>query len=120
MKRAFLMILAVVLCLGLCACGTGGAQKESEVEETPNDKVATAVKNQIMVQIALQYDTTGVPTITTYVSKVSENLYEVTGKVTVHDKYGDSYTGKYDAEVKYNSVTKDCDVKLSMDTLYKD
>ena len=50
------------------------------------------------------------PTITTYVEKISENTYEVTGKVTIKDKYGDSYTGKYDAEVEYNPSTEKCSV----------
>ena len=75
---------------------------------------------RIMVEIALSYDTTGVPTITTFVDEIGENTYEVTGKVTVKDKYGDSYTGKYDAEVEYNPATDNCDVDLELGDLYKD
>ena len=46
--------------------------------------------------------------------------FEVTGKVTVKDKYGDSYTGKYDAVVEYDPATDDCDANCDIDKLYKD
>lgn len=116
MKRVFSLLLVIALCFGLCACG--GGSKESE--KSPSEAVTSAVKSRIMVEIALGYDTVGVPSITTYVDEVSSNLYEVTGKVTVKDKYGDSYTGKYDAEVEYDPATGDCDVDLELGKLYKD
>ena len=117
MKRIILVILAVVMCLGMCACGGGS---EAEESETPRDKVISSVKSHIMAQIALGYDTVGVPTITTYVEEVEENVYEVTGKITVKDKYGDSYTGKYDSTVEYDPELGSCDVDLDIDKLYKD
>ena len=86
----------------------------------PEDKLESAVKSRIMVEITLTYETTGVPSITTYVKEIGDNLYEVTGKVSVKDKYGDSYTGKYDAEVEYDPATEDCDVDLDLGKLYKD
>ena len=116
MKRVFALILAVALCFGLCACGGGSTESKA----SPEEKVSSAVRSRIIVEITFSYDTTGVPTITTYVDEIGDNRYEVTGKVTVKDKYGDSYTGKYDAEVEYDPVTDDCDVDLELGTLYKD
>lgn len=116
MKRVFALILVFALCFGLCACGGGS----TESKDSPEDKVRSAVRSRIMVEIALGYETTGVPTITAYVDDIGNNCYEVTGKVTVKDKYGDSYTGKYDAEVEYDPATGDCDVDLELDSLYKD
>lgn len=115
MKKVFAIILAMVLCLSLCACSGGNGDTES-VE----DKVKLAVESQIMANIMLQYDTTGLPSITYYIDEISENNFEVTGKVTVKDKYGDSYTGKYDAVVEYDPATDDCDADCDIDKLYKD
>ena len=110
------MILAFALCFGLCACGGGS----TESKDSPEDKVSSAVISRITVEILLSYDTNGTPTITTYVDEIGNNRYEVTGKVTVYDKYSDSYTGKYDAEVEYDPATGHCDVDLDLGTLYKD
>ena len=55
----------------------------------------------------------------TSVRATGENEYEVTGKVTVQDKYGDSYTGNYDATVEYNPTTDKCDVDCNIGDLYK-
>ena len=114
MKKLFAIILSMLLCLSLCACGSNGGDTES-VE----DKVRDAVESQINVDIMLRYDTTGVPSITTYIDEIGENEFEVTGKVTVRDKYGDTYTGNYDAVVEYDPATDDCDVDCDIDTLYK-
>lgn len=114
MKRLLALLLALICCLSLCACGA------EEEEESVVDKVRSAVRSHIMVEITLFYDTTGVPNITMFVDENSDGSYEVTGKVTVKDKYGDSYTGKYDAEVTYNKSTDKCDVDLDLGDLYKD
>ena len=114
MKKLLAVILAMLLCVSLFACGGKGGDTES-VE----DKVKDAVESQIQVNIMLQYDTTGVPSITYYVDKIGENVFEVTGKVTVRDKYGDTYTGNYDAEVEYNPSTDKCKVDCDIDKLYK-
>ena len=115
MKKVFSIILAMVLCLSLCACSGGNVDTKS-VE----DKVKLAVESQIMAKITLQYDTTGIPSITYYIDKISENKFEVTGKVTVKDKYGDSFTGKYDAVVEYDPATDKCDADCDIGKLYKD
>jgi hypothetical protein len=116
MKRLLALLLVLVMCLSLCACGGSGSKKKETVES----KVISAARSRIMVEIALGYDTTGVPTITTFVEKTGDNTYMVTGKVTVKDNYGDTYTGKYDAEVTYDPVADDCDVDLELGKLYKD
>ena len=55
----------------------------------------------------------------TIVDEISENNFEVTGKVTVRDKYGDTYTGNYDAVVEYNPTTNECEVDCDIGILYK-
>ena len=114
MKKFLTSILTMLACFSLCACGSDGGNVES-VE----DKVKNAVETRIKVNIIMQYETTGVPNITYYVDEISENNFEVTGKVTVRDKYGDTYTGNYDAVVEYNPTTNECEVDCDIGILYK-
>ena len=115
MKKFFSIMLVSILMFSLFACG-----KDVKTEKTVNDKVSDAVKSQIILKIALQYNTVGVPTITTFVQEKGNNKFEVTGKITVKDKYGDKYTGKYDAEVTYDPELDKCKVSLEIDDLYKE
>ena len=116
MKRILALLMVFVLCLGLCACG-----EKPEPTESEEDIVASKVRSRITTEIALSYDTVGVPNITTYVTKQSNGDYIVTGKVTVKDKYGDTYTGKYDAtvEVTPGSNSNSYHVDLELGKLYK-
>ena len=75
-----------------------------------------AVTSYAKAKVTFDYEIVGEPVITAYVSRVGVTTYEVTGKVTVQDKYGDSYTGKYEAKVN----TEDWEVELDLGELYKD
>ena len=116
MKKALSLILALVMCLSLCACGIGKDKKEKSMSE----RAADAVRAQINVYITLHYDTNGVPQVTTYVNETSMYQFEVSGKVTIRDKYGDTFTGKYDATAIYNPLTDEFDVDYEVGKLYKD
>ena len=53
----------------------------------------------------VNYKTTGAPDVTIgSIRKVEEDRWEVSGKITVNDIYGDSYTGTYDAVVQYDAM----------------
>ncbi len=114
MKKFIAFLLVVVLSFSLVACGNSGGS-----EETVYDKIEDSVSASINVRIMLSYDTQGVPNITYYIKEINENTYTVSGKVTVKDKYGDSYTGNYDATATYNSAEDDFDIDLDLGTLYK-
>ena len=111
MKKALSLILALLMCLSLCACGT------SESPDTPEDRAAAAVRGQLLVKTLLEYSFEGAPKITTFVNEIEpeydeecDTKYEVTGKVFIMDKYGDSYCAKYDAYVLYDSTLDEYDV----------
>lgn len=117
MKKFLSLLLTISLCVSLVACG-GGGSSESKTESVES-KVERSVKAYINTEIMFSYDTVGDPNITYYIDEISENNFEVSGKVTVKDKYGDSYSGKYDAIVKYNPETDKCDTDVEIDKLYK-
>ena len=112
MKKFLALVLALVMCASLVACSS------EEAEESIEDKVKDSVQYNIMVRIKLQYDS-NVSDITYNINEISENNFEVTGKVTVKDKYDDVYSGKYDATVKYDPETDECGTKVVIDSLYK-
>lgn len=115
MKKAFALVLVIALCLGLCACS--GTQEEPK---SLSSRAGDEVKSQITFYVSMMYEIVGLPTVTTFVKEVSENEFQVTGKVTVRDNYGDTYTGKYDATAIYDPATDDFDVDYELDKLYKE
>ena len=102
------------MCLLFCACGD-----EAE-EKSVNEVIGDAIESYVRVDVSLRYEISGLPTVTHYINQLEENQYEVTGKVTVKDKYGDTYTGKYDAVVDYDPVANKASVDTcDIDQLYK-
>ena len=118
MKKLLLVLLVTTLTFSLIACD--GKESSKSAEELIIEDVKSTVRGEISSTIIWKYDTEGAPTITYYVDEISENKFEITGKVTVCDKYGDTYTGKYDAVVEYDPVEEDSDiVSFNLGTLYK-
>ena len=115
MKKILCFALVVILCCSFISCENKGAEPSKE------DLVKECVKNRIGVELMLSYDITGNIQTTYFLDEVSTNVFEVTGKVTVKDKYGDTYSGKYDAVVEYDPQTKKCSIEdLEIGKLYKD
>ncbi len=119
-KLLAVLLLMSVFMFSLVACG-GTEEAKKSPEELIIEDVKSTVSARIITTIILNYDTEGTPIITHYVNEISENKFEVTGKVTVRDKYGDTYTGKYDAVVEYDPAEEDSYVvSFDLGTLYKD
>lgn len=104
MKKLFALILAMVLCFSLCACGGNGDTESVE------DKVKHAVKNTLWSKIQLSSDSQwiAVTNVTYNINKKAENKFEVTGKVSISNKDGNTYTGNYKASVEYDSSSDKC------------
>ena len=114
MKRTitsiFAIMLALAMVMSLAACG--GASNSSS-SDNPETIVKKSAENRITVEVALNYKINGAPSCSSIVTKIDDNLYEVTGKVTVRDEYGDSYTGKYTVKVEYDPDKNEAKVKSS-------
>ena len=113
MKKLLAFILAMVLCFSLCACG---GNKDTESIE---DRVKQSVKNRLNFMVSLDDKWKAVNNVTCIINKKSENTFEVTGKISIRDKYGDLYTGKYDASVEYDASTDTFKTNCNIGTLTK-
>ena len=115
MKRVLVIVTLCVLVFGLCACGTS-----AEPEESLSDRAVTSTEQRIRTYINLAYEIRGVPQVNSYVKEIGDGVYEVTGKVTIRDEYGDSYTGKFDATATYDATEDEFDIDYDVGNLYKD
>lgn len=114
MKKSVIACLLLACMLVFVGCG------EKEPEQTLSQRVADEVEFQISFQVMNTYEIVGTPTVTSYVNEL-ENGFEVSGKVTVRDKYGDSYTGYYDALAFYHEDSDKISVEtLEIGDLYRD
>ena len=111
MKRTLTSIIAIMLALvtGISLAACGGKSSESSSTD-PEKIVKQAAEVRLAAEILTSYEIQGAPTYNSYVNKTGDNTYEVTGKATVRDKFGDSYTGKYTVEVKYDPETQKAEV----------
>ncbi len=116
MKRAISLLLAFIMCVSFCACET----ERSEDSESLSDRVASEVKAQIMFHVGLSYEIVGAPRVTAFVKEIGDNEFRVTGKVTIRDNYGDTYTGKYDATASYDEDSDNISVDYDIGELYKE
>lgn len=111
MKRVLSIMLVLALCFAMCACGSE--------PKSMRDRAADAVKTQLQAYVLWNYGTIA-RNITTYVKEIGDNKFQVTGKVTIQDDYGDPYTGKYDATAIYKDDTGEFEVDYEVGKFYKD
>ena len=100
MKKMISALLALVMCLSLCACGT------DEPEFDPTEEFKSKVDADVAVTCLFSYK--DVKTAMTSLTDVKVNGDEYTGKgkVTIRDAYGDTYVGKVTAVYRYNEDTQ--------------
>ena len=121
MKKLLSFLLIIVLVFSFVSCGGDSSDSQSKVSESVESRARSSVISRVQLNVSLKYEIVGLPTVTCYLNKIRENEFEATGKVTVRDKYGDTYTGKYDAVVEYNPTTDKFSVSpCNVDSLYKD
>lgn len=98
MKKILLAIgMLAVLCTALCACGGEGAAKEPTLE----DMLTKEMEGEVLSTVWNRYGFLQTGITTTTVKKVDEYEYQMWGKVTVTDEYGDRYSGKFNGTVFY-------------------
>lgn len=105
MKKTFALLMAVVMCLALCACGTS---PEPQIDESDNttvaesscrrDRMSESEKEEAASRGAVEevvrrlenkgyYLDNGKYKIGSVI-KVEDDIYEVSGTIYIYDKYG--------------------------------
>lgn len=106
MKTRFKVIIGVGIFL---ICGAllfifipkGENNVSSETSVDIEELVKTQAMSTVYTKVYLDYGYK--PTVNvTYVREISQNVYSVSGKVWVVDKYADKYVGTFDATVVYD------------------
>lgn len=112
-SAVLILILAIVL---ICVFCFGGSSKPIETLE---DKLENHIEAKVMAYVAIRYDVSGVnPRITT-LRETTEGTWEVYGKVSARDTYGDSFTGTFEGTCKVESE-EDFGCSLDYSDMYKD
>lgn len=125
MKKLLALFLVLMMCTCLFACGAGSTGENTQTEAQSSDddvfeRVQSMAENSVRAYVKYAYDYKDV-SLTTYVDALSGSKYEVSGKVTITDKYGDSYTGNYDVLLTYDVFNDTLTVdSTDVDSLYRD
>ncbi len=109
MKKVMAIILASVLAFSLCACGNSGGSKVKTEEDVIKNAVTHRANAAATVRLDNEYS--GIPTTTiSYSRETSNNSWEVSGKVSIKDKYGNPLTYLFDATVLFLPETNDAQI----------
>lgn len=117
MKNISRIIATFLIIVTIAGLGVG-CSSSKEDEPSLSSRVADQVEYRIQFEMKMQ-GAVGLPQVTTYVRETGNNTFIVTGKVTIRDQYGDTYTGNYDATAKYNPETGNISVDTDIGSLYK-
>ncbi len=112
MKKIFSLGLIVILVFSLCACGSSKTEKV-DVKEN----IRIAVQGKATVECMFSYES--VKTVLASCSTIDDNgdgTYDVFGKITVIDDFGDKYDAKYEAKVSVDESGSATCKDFKMDT----
>ncbi len=114
MKKVLAILLALVMCISLVACG------EKEPEFDLRSEIKSAIQSKASVECLFSYaDVKLVLVDTLNYEDNGDGTYDCKGYIAVTDDYGDKYRGKYDAVVKV--VDEDASVvSFDLETPKKD
>lgn len=101
-----IIIIALAIILGVKISNQGKISNSTttDTSTTLKDEIRRKVKISVMTRATLNYEGTATDaSITTINISKDGTTATVYGKVSVRDNYGDTYTGKFSADVKINN-----------------
>ena len=103
------------MCITLCSCGTKNNKAD---EDSVNLKISMAVNNHASVYKVL-YSASDCTTSVTHKEKNDDGSYDVAGKISLFNSYGDEYVANFDATVVFDKEGQASCSSFDMDTLIK-
>lgn len=80
----------------------GGEETKTESGPSIKDQAITLAEREVRSKVSSKYDVSGgIGCETTAVNEVRDNVFDISGKVYVKNKYGDLSWAKYDVHVTY-------------------
>lgn len=121
MKRIIAIMLAVIMCFSLVACGIIGKKSGSSNEPSTTDKIRTAVMARANAYCMVMYeDVRNVVVDIGSTEEMEDGSYSVKGYAKIIDDYGDTYKGKFEATVEFDEEGKASCSKFNLDTPKKE
>lgn len=105
MKKVLSLILALVMCLSLCACGN----KDTSSEKTPKEAVSDRAQSSVELTLTARKYKVARAKITT-IEEVAENEFEFSGTYTAKDENYGEVKGTFEGTGIYDPETKDVDI----------
>ena len=120
MKNFLSIILIIVLSVSaLCACSSPDSDSDSETSSVIS--LDDAIRNDVRREAMSKYNIAVVKEVMIgYTENVGEDQYTASGKIVVIDKYGDIYSGNWDADVTYDKETGNSSSEIVFDRITKD
>lgn len=111
MKKAVSLILILVLCLSLCACGG----KDTPDKMTPKEAVVDAAEWDVQFTLTAS-GCKGLPSVQiTSIEEVGENEFEFYGTYSAKNEFSETVNGKFTGTGTYNPETEKASVDVDMD-----
>ena len=108
MKKAISLLLALVMCLSLCACGGGN---DAADEKTPKEAVSDRAKSYVELTLtARKYKVARATIPYSAVEEIGENEFKFSGTYTAKDENYGEVKGKFEGTATYDPETKDVEI----------
>ena len=111
MKKALSLILALVMCLSLCACGG----EDTSHKMTSKEAVIDAAEWNVQFTLTAS-GCKGLPSVQiTSIEEVGDNEFEFYGTYSAKNEYNETVKGKFEGTGTYNPETEKASVDIDMD-----
>ena len=116
-KLSFLLIVLVIIGIIIVVFLLNSGNKEPV--ETLEDRVRSRARTTALTYVMLWYDVGNPNVRVTTVKETENNEYEVYGKISVKDNYGDPYGGTFDGICSVDEI-EDISCDLDYSDFYRD
>ena len=110
MKKTVSLLIALLLCLSLCACGGNKVPEKM----TPKEAIIDAAEWKVQFQLTAS-GCKGLPNAqVTSIEEVSENEFEFCGTFSAQNEFNQTVKGTFEGTGTYNTETEKASVSVEL------